>query len=177
MVGAQADRPGKLRLFLDVTVLIRAVSFPRLPFEILRLGLAGEVEIVLSPLVIESARRHVERLYPGQSPLFDQVLEQLDYQEVPDPDVERVRQHRDLCRDESDVPVILAAADARVDYLVTNDRDLTVLDASTRRLRELVRVITPLALLRHVLQWPEARIEAAIHRNWRDLASDASARS
>jgi predicted nucleic acid-binding protein len=169
MVSAPLERRSKLRLFLDATILIKAASFPRLPFEILRLGLAGEIGIILSPLVIDSARRHVERLYPGQLPLLEQVLEQLQYESVPDPDVERVNLHRDLCRDESDVPVILAAADARVDYLVTNDRDLTALDKSTERLRELVRVITPLALLRHVLHWPEERIEAAIHRNWRDL--------
>ncbi len=64
--------------------------------------------------------------------------------------------------------MVLAAADARVDYLVTNDRDLTATDESTATLRELVNVITPLALLRHVLGWPETRIEAAIHRNWRE---------
>jgi predicted nucleic acid-binding protein len=127
MASAPPERRSKLRLFLDATILIRAVSFPRLPFEILRLGLAGEVGIVLSPLVIESARRHVERLYPGRLPLLEQVLEQLQYESVPDPDAERVDQHRDLCRDESDIPVILAAADARVDYLVTSRHGLLAL--------------------------------------------------
>jgi hypothetical protein len=53
---------------------------------------------------------------------------------------------------------------------VTNDRDLTATDASTTRLHELVNLITPLALLRHVLGWPEARIEAAIHRHWHGLS-------
>jgi hypothetical protein len=70
------------------------------------------------------------------------------------------------------VPVVLAAVDGRADYLVTNDRDLTVEDASTARLRERVNVITPLALLRHVLGWSEARIEAAIHRQWHELRAE-----
>jgi hypothetical protein len=54
---------------------------------------------------------------------------------------------------------------------VTNDRDLTVTDATTAELRRRVKIITPLALLRHVLHWPEDRIEAAIHRHWRDLSA------
>lgn len=47
MASAPRDR---LRLFLDAS--IKAASFPRLPFEIIRLGMRGEVGIVLSPLVI-----------------------------------------------------------------------------------------------------------------------------
>ena len=66
----------------------------------------------------------------------------------------------------------LAAIAAQVDYLVTTDRDLTVVDATTAELRQLIRVITPLAFLRHVLQWSEPRIEAAIHRNWNELPAD-----
>jgi hypothetical protein len=68
--------------------------------------------------------------------------------------------------------VALAAIVARVDYLATTDRDLTVVDATTTELRQLIQVITPLALLRHVLQWSEPRIEAAIHRNWNELPAD-----
>jgi predicted nucleic acid-binding protein len=169
-----ADAPPEraLRLFLDATILIKAVSFPRLPFEVVRLGLRGEARIVLSPLVVASARLHVGRLYPHQLPLFERVLAQLDYEEVADPEAQRIALQRGLCRDESDVPVVLAAVDGGVDYLVTNDRDLTVVDASTARLRDLVTVITPLALLRHVLGWPEDRIEAAIHRQWHELRAE-----
>ena len=172
MADALPERASELRLFLDATILIRAVSFPRLPFEVVRLGLCGEVHVILSPLVLASARVDVSRLYPQQLPLLQRVLERLDYEEVADPDGQRVARNLDICRDESDVPVVLAAADAHVDYLVTNDRDLTATDASTARPRQLVRVITPLALLRHVLGWPEARIEAATHRHWHELSSE-----
>lgn len=112
MAGAPPER---LRLFLDATILIRAVSFPRLPFEVLRLGLRGEVGVVLSSLVIASARLHVGRPYPDQLPLLERVLARLDDEEVADLDAERVGLHRELCRDESDVPIVLAAVDARVD--------------------------------------------------------------
>jgi hypothetical protein len=86
-----ADAPPEraFRLFLDATILIKAVSFPRLPFEVLWLGLRGEARIVLSPLVVASARLHVGRLYPQQIPRLERVFAQLDYDEVADPDPER----------------------------------------------------------------------------------------
>jgi hypothetical protein len=117
-----ADEPpsptAKLRLFLDVTILIKAVSFPRLPFEIVRLGARRDVSIVLSAGVVASARTHVARLYPSQLTLLDQLLYELDYEEVADPPAERIRESRGLCRDEDDIGVALAAIDAAVDYLV-----------------------------------------------------------
>lgn len=169
MASAPRDR---LRLFLDASILIKAASFPRLPFEIVRLGMRGEVGIVLSPLVIGSAAHHVESKYPDQLELLRRVLHRLQHELVADPGPERVAAERDLCRDESDVPVALAAIDAGVDYLVTTDRDLTVLDQTTARLRERVQVITPLALVRYVLKWPEAQIQARIHRQWRELTGE-----
>ena len=88
---------------------------------------------------------------PWQVPLFERVLAGLAAEIVADPTPEQVAQHRHLCRDESDVPVALAAIQASVDCLVTTDKDLTVEDESTLELRRQVNVITPLALLRHVL--------------------------
>jgi predicted nucleic acid-binding protein len=161
-----------IRLFLDASILMKGVTFPRLPFEVLRLGLQGEAEIVLSPLVVEAARIHISEDYPLQLPLFEQVLADLKAEVVPDPAAQEVAEHRHICRDESDVPVALAAIRAGVDYLVTTDKDLTVEDESTVELRRQVNVITPLALLRHVLRWSEDAIEAAIHRNWNELSAE-----
>jgi len=52
--------PDRLRLLLDTTILIKAVSFPRLPAEIVRFGRRGEAGIVLSPQVIEPAQEHTQ---------------------------------------------------------------------------------------------------------------------
>lgn len=172
MAPARLEPPTVPRLFLDTTVLIKAVSFPRLPFEVVRLGLRRQAEIVLATPVIASAQVHVAAKYPDQVDRLETLLERLGHEEVDEPDREQVYRHLHLCRDESDVPIALAAINARVDYLVTTDRDLTVVDDSTVRLRELVNVITPLVLLRQVFAWPEARIEGAIHRNWHELSSE-----
>jgi predicted nucleic acid-binding protein len=134
-----------------------------------RLGLRREATIVLSPEIARSARFHVQQRFPDALGRLEIYLAMLRYELVTNPDEERIIRNADLCRDLSDVSIALAAIDGKVDYLVTNDRDLTVVDSTTMRLRELVNVITPLALLRHILRWPESRIEAAMHRNWRDL--------
>ncbi|HZS94221.1 MAG TPA: PIN domain-containing protein, partial [Chloroflexota bacterium] len=124
-----------MRLLLDSTILIKGISFPRLPYEILRLGLRGEAEIVVSPLVLDAARRNVRWKYPHLVGDYDAVIRNLDPEIVPDPTVDEVKKNLGLCRDEDDVPVALAAIAARVDYLVTNDIDLTVEDDSTIDLR------------------------------------------
>ncbi len=169
MAISGAERAASPLLFLDATILIKAASYPRLPYEVVRLGIRRDVRIALSSLVLSSARLHVTSKFPAQVELFERMLERIDFVQAPEPTYERVVSERGLCRDFSDVPIILAAVDVGADFLITNDRDLTVVDATTARLPELITVITPLAFLRHVLHWPEVRIEAAIHRSWHEL--------
>jgi predicted nucleic acid-binding protein len=171
MAPGASDSSSSPRLFLDTTILVKAASFPRLPFEVVRLGLRHEVRVVLSQPVVESARVHVSRAYPDQRGFLELLLHRLAYEEVPAPHPSRLDFFGDLCRDKDDVPIAVAAIDAGMDFLVTTDRDLTVVDATTARLRQLVTVITPLALLRHVLHWPEPRIGAAIHRTWQEVTA------
>ena len=61
---------------------------------------------------------------------------------MPDPSRELVEQNRDLVRDPKDVPIALAAIAAGVDYLVSNDKDLTAEDATTTRLRTQLQPVT-----------------------------------
>lgn len=45
-----------LRVFLDANVLIRGVTLPRFPYEVLRHASLGDFVMVVSPLVLESVR-------------------------------------------------------------------------------------------------------------------------
>jgi hypothetical protein len=66
MADAPPETGPNLRLFLDATILIKAAGHPRLPYEVVQLAIRQEARLVLSELVIKSARRHVARLYPNQ---------------------------------------------------------------------------------------------------------------
>ena len=65
----------------------------------------------------------------------------------------------DLCRHESDVPIVLAAIKSKAQCSVTNDRDLTVLDSTTVKLHRQVQVMLPPVFLREMMGWTSEELE------------------
>jgi predicted nucleic acid-binding protein len=72
-------------------------------------------------------------------------------------------------RDATDIPVALAAIDAKVDYLVSEDKDLTARDETTKQLRDKLAVLLSGTFLREVMGWSSDELEKIRHRSWRDL--------
>jgi len=56
-------------------------------------------------------------------------------------------------RDPKDTPIALAAIKAQVDYLVTNDKDLTAEDETTALLRTKIQPMTVGRFLKEVMEW------------------------
>ena len=75
----------------------------------------------------------------------------------------------DLVRDPSDVPVALAAINAKVDYLDSEDKDLTVQGNTTARMRHRLTVLISGTFLREVMGWSSEDLERIWQRNWRDI--------
>ena len=57
--------PKQLRVFVDANVLIRGITFPRYPYEILRLATRHEIVMVISPTVLADARHYLSTLFPN----------------------------------------------------------------------------------------------------------------
>ena len=163
--------PGrKTRVMVDATVLIAGSGWPRWPREVLLAGLRGEFQLVLSPYVIRQAHRNLRERFPAEHlERFEELLSQADYDLIPDPTSEEVAQHNDLVRDQSDIPIALAAINAGVDYLVSEDKDLTAHDKTTAKLHEQLEVLLSGTLLRQVLGWTSEELEEIRHRSWPDL--------
>ena len=161
-----ASKPGKLRVMLDATVLVAGSCWPRWPYEVLRAGIRGEFQLVLCPYVVEQARRVVRTRFPAYGDGLERFLSLAQLELVPDPSPEEVAAHKGLVRDETDVPVVLAALNARVDCLVSEDKDLTAQDDTTAVLREKLTVRLSGTFLREVLGWGSEELEAVRRRNW-----------
>lgn len=159
----------RVRALLDTTVLVAGSAWPRWPREVLLAGLRGEFALVLSPYVIEEARRILSRRFPRYLIGFEQFLLQATFELASDPTPEEIAQHKGLVRDQADLPVVLAAMYTGVDYLVSEDKDLTSQDETTGALREHLRVLLPGTFLREVLGWSGEQLEALRGRTWRDL--------
>lgn len=162
-------RRPELRVFLDANVLLAGIVSPRWPWEILRHALRGDFRLVLSPYVIRQARRRIAQRFPEFLEEFDEFLFRCPYELVPDPTPEEVQAHIRLVRDETDVPVALAAIQAGADYLVSEDKDLSANDETTAELRRRVRVLIAGAFLREVMGWSPEELEAVRQRTWEEM--------
>jgi putative PIN family toxin of toxin-antitoxin system len=157
------------RVFLDANVLIRGVTFPRFPYEVLQHAARKEIVAIVFPLVLDSARLYVTERFPDHQGALEALLELLDLELAPDPPIEEVAAHADLVRDPKDIPVALAAVAARADYLVSTDRDLTDLDDATAELRRYLKPVSVGAFLHEVMGWSHESLSAIERRRWSDL--------
>ncbi len=57
-----------LRVMVDANVLIAGIGWPRWPYALLQHAIAGDFQLVLSPYVIEEARRNLQRIVPDALP-------------------------------------------------------------------------------------------------------------
>jgi len=154
---------------IDANVLVAGNAFPRWPYEVLRHALAGDYELYLCPYVVEEARRTMSRVLPEDAHRLEKFLELCPYYEVPDPSSKRVLSNLQLVRSHKDVPAVLAARVAKVHYLVTNDRDLTIQDATAVRIRHWFSPVLPAVFLREIMNSTSEQLEAIRHRTWKDL--------
>lgn len=132
-------------------------------------ALRGDFQLVLSEYILRQARGHIRRRFPAYIDQFGAVLQACQYELVPDRTREQVAQHNDLVRDPTDVPVALAAINAGIDYLVSEDKDLTVQDETTAELRQELTVMISGTFLREVMGWNSEDLEEVRHRTWRDI--------
>jgi len=160
----------KPRVFVDANILLAGSAFPRWPHEVLAHAADGDFSLVLCPLVVKQAREHLRKIFPAHLARFEKFLRTVDYELAPDPTSEEVNAHRNLVRDVSDVPIALAAIAARVDYLVSEDKDLTAQDETTAELRRRVRVMLSGTFLREVMGWTSEELESIRHRAWNEIA-------
>ena len=164
-----ADR-SEWRVFVDANILIAGTVWPRWPYEVLQHALKGDFRLVLNPYVIEEARRTLARRFSADMPRFETFLELCPYEVAGMPTGEAITANAYLVRDVSDVPVALAAIEAGVNCLVSEDKDLTIHDETTVELRKLLPVYLSGTFLRELMGWSTEQLEAVRGRRWQDIA-------
>jgi predicted nucleic acid-binding protein len=160
----------KTRVMLDANVLIAGTIWPRWQYAILQHAIKGDFQLVLAPLIIEAARRHIIDIDAKQLPRFEQFLADCSFELVDNPTRREVEQNRNLVRSAADVPIALAAINSKVDYFVTYDRDFTDEDETTEKIRQaLPGIMMPPVFLREVMGWTSEELEEIRDRDWEDF--------
>lgn len=155
-----SSEPNKLRVLVDANVLFAGVIWRRWPYEVLRHAAKGDFKLVLSPRIIEETRIALADLRPDAVGDLEQVLKETEYEEVATPSVEEETAQAALSRDAKDVHVALAALHAKVDCLISYDKDLT----ESEPLKAQVLVLLPPVFLRDYMGWTSEELETIRHR-------------
>lgn len=111
----------------------------------------------------------MSKSFPEGSQRLETLLDLTNYEPIKDPTEKQVAKAAGLVRDPTDVPIALAAMNAKVDYLVSEDKDLTARDETTSELREHLTVLISGTFLREVMGWSGNELERVRGRKWQDL--------
>jgi len=113
----------KIRLFLDSSALFAGVVSPTgAARALLVLGEIGRITLVISEQVITETERALARKAPQALPFYQEAIQASHIQIVTNPSAAEVARHRHLISHAADVPIVLAAMQAQVDFLVTLNR-------------------------------------------------------
>jgi predicted nucleic acid-binding protein len=158
------------RVFVDANALVAGTTYPRFPYEVLQHAIKGDYKLVLSPRVIQEATQAVAVIFPGHIQRLEQFLQDAHAELALTPTDDEIEANSHLIRDPKDVHVALAAINAEVDLLVTQDKDFTDRDESTQALHEKLNIMLPGTFLREHMGWTSKALEAIRSRNWEDMA-------
>jgi len=113
----------KLNIFLDSSALIAgAISESGAAHVLLQLGESEDVLLTISEMVIVESERSIAKKSPRNLNDLRSLIKTSRLKIVGDPSKKEVEANLYLIGDPNDVPILLAAMKAKVDYLATHNR-------------------------------------------------------
>lgn len=113
----------KISVFLDSSAVIAGViSSAGAARVLLVMSEYGQIEAFVSEQVIAESERTIAKKAPRALPDFRQALKDANLKVLYDPTPEEVKENLYIISDPGDVPILLAAMNANVDYLATHNR-------------------------------------------------------
>jgi len=113
----------KPHIFLDSSALIAGViSDTGAAHALLKLGENEYIDLTISELVILESERSIAVKSPRDIPNLRHIIVQSQLNIIRDPSSQEIRENLYLISDPNDVPILLSAKKAKVDFLVTHNR-------------------------------------------------------
>lgn len=113
----------KFNIFLDSSALIAgAISESGAAHVLLNLGESQDIVLTVSELVIIESERAMAKKAPSNLNDLRSLIKSSNLRIVDNPAKEEVEANLYLINDPNDVPILLAAMKAKVDYLATHNR-------------------------------------------------------
>ncbi len=113
----------KTKVFLDSSAVIAGViSSSGAARVLLVMSENGQIEAFISEQVIVESERSIARKVPHALPELRQALKDAGLKIVRNPTQKEIKENLYLIADPDDVPILLSAMKAHVDYLATHNR-------------------------------------------------------
>ena len=113
----------KLNIFLDSSALIAgAISETGAAHVLLQLGESEDILLTISEMVLIESERSIAKKSPRNLIDLRSLIKTAKLRIVHDPSSKDVEGNLYLIADPNDVPILLAAMKAKVDYLATHNR-------------------------------------------------------
>lgn len=113
----------KFNIFLDSSALIAgAISESGAAHILLNLGESQDIVLTVSELVIVESERAMAKKAPDNLNDLRNLIKSSNLKIVNNPSRKEVEANLYLIKDPNDVPILLAAIKAKVDYLATHNR-------------------------------------------------------
>ena len=140
----------KANIFLDSSALIAGIiSETGAAHVLLQLGETEDITLTISELVFNETIRSIARKSPANLEDAQKGIQKSRIRILPDPSHEEIQANLYLMDDPYDVPVLLTAMKAEVDYVATHDHKHFLDDPKVAE-RSGIRIGTP----GDVLAWP-----------------------
>lgn len=109
-------------IFLDSSALIAGIiSETGAAHVLLQLGETEDIALTISELVLHETKRSIGRKKPENLEMAEREIQKSNIKVFQDPSHEETQANLYLMDDPEDVPILLAAIKAKVDYLATHD--------------------------------------------------------
>jgi predicted nucleic acid-binding protein len=113
----------RIKVFLDSSAVIAGIiSSTGAARVLLVMSENGQIQTFISEQVIVESERSIAKKIPHALPEFRQTLKDAGLKIVHNPTHEEIEENLSLIADPNDVPILLAAMKAHVDYLATHNR-------------------------------------------------------
>lgn len=112
----------KINIFLDSSALIAGIiSETGAAHVLLQLGETEDIALTISELVLNETERSIARKSPENLGNAKKEIQKSNIKVLQDPSRKEIQANLYLMDDPDDVPILLAAIKAKVDYLATHD--------------------------------------------------------
>ena len=112
----------KANIFLDSSALIAGIiSETGAAHVLLQLGETKDIALMISELVFNETKRSIAKKSPENFENAQKEIQQSNIEVLQDPPYEEIQANLYLMDDPDDIPILLAAIKAKVDYLATHD--------------------------------------------------------